>query len=173
MGTISIVLPKINFIRSMLDRFRKISTLNKATLLFFLSITGLAIMTNPSISDYKIHEAKEFGQKFENQQCSNEEHNHHFYYNVTVDIYKSTCKSVVSEFTNHPERLLSLIELNTERANYFILSRYETYYKSKVVNEIREKVKQHPTYTEKNSAVAVSYTTAARDPIIAIFGNFY
>jgi hypothetical protein len=148
MGIIDEVLLKISSIKAMLDKIQKISISNKVALLVSLSVFGLCAVTNPSLNDYKIYEAKRFSQEYENNVCNDQHHHDNYYYNVTVETYKDICKSVVAYFINSPERLMSFIELNTERRNYFIFSLYKTKYHT-IGGMIETRVKQHPAYKVK------------------------
>jgi hypothetical protein len=155
----------------MLDKLQKISISNKITLLVFLSLFGLCVVTNPSLNDYKIYEAKRFSQTYENYVCNDQHHHDNYYYNVTVETYKDTCKSVVSDFINSPERLMSFIELNTERRNYLVFSLYKTEY-YKIGDRIRERIMQHPTYVEKK--LLAGYAGGSGGEVLAngILGTF-
>lgn len=174
-GIIAKVLLKISSVKAMLDKLQKISISNKITLLVFLSTFGLCTITNPSLNDYKIYEAKRFSQTYENYVCNDQHHHDNYYYNVTAETYKDICKSVVTDFINSPERLMSFIELNTERKNYFIFSLYKTEY-YKIGGLIETRVKQHPTYKVKifSPYAAVNVGSGSGGEVLAngILGTF-
>jgi hypothetical protein len=132
----------------MLEKLKGISISNRIALLVSLSVFGLCAATNPSLNDYKIYEAKRFSQISENYLCNDRQHHDNYYYNSTSETYKDICKSVVTDFIDSPERLMSFIELNTERTNYIVFSLYETKW-YKIGDRIRERIIQHPTYVEK------------------------
>ena len=132
----------------MTEKLEKSSILRKIALLVTLPALGLCAITNPGLSDYKTYEAKRFNQEYKDYLCDASHHHKFFYYNVTVDTYKSVCNEVISELTSNPERLLSFIEINTLRQNYFVFSQYATPY-YKIENQVYEKVKQHRTYMVK------------------------
>ena len=172
MGIIAKALLRISSVEAMLDKLQKISISNKITLLVSLSLFGLCAVTNPSLNDYKIYEAKRFSQTYENYRCNDQYHHDNYYYNVTVETYKDICKSVVADSINSPERLMSFIELNTERRNYFIFSLYKTEY-YKIGGRIHERIIQHPTYVEKK-LLAGNVGSGSGGEVLAngIFGTF-
>ena len=156
----------------MLEKIKKLSKSPNRRFYLTLPIFGLLLITNPSIDSYKFHEAKRFNQGYQEQTCNSQYYRDNYNGTVTEEVYQNICRSVILEFTNNPERLLSFIALNTQRKNYFAFSTYYTEYYN-IDNQISEKVKQHPSFISKNTSNSVGHGSGGQIPANGIFGNFY